>query len=174
MRFQGKVWKFGDHVDTDLIVPARFLNTSDVDILARACFVDLRPDFARDVRQGDIILAGMNFGCGSSREHAPLAIKGLGVAVIVARSFARIFFRNALNLGLPVAECEEAHDAISEGDRVSVDLSSGEILHLDSGRRFMAKPVPDFMRDMIRAGGLVDYIKQQGFSGPQMGAGVEE
>lgn len=161
MKFNGRVWKFGDHVDSDLIIPARFLNVSDKDKLARNCFADLRPDFAENVRPGDIIVAGANFGCGSSREHAPLAIKTAGINVIIAKNFARIFYRNAFNIGLPLVESEEATDAFSEDDMVSVDLNSGELSQ--SGKRFIAKPIPDFMREIVQAGGLVDYIKQKGF-----------
>ncbi|MEA2038822.1 MAG: 3-isopropylmalate dehydratase small subunit [Thermodesulfobacteriota bacterium] len=161
MKSKGKIWKFGDHVDTDLIIPARFLNVSDKNELAKNCFVDVKPDFARTVQPGDIIIAGINFGCGSSREHAPLAIKAAGISVIIAKSFARIFYRNAFNIGLPILESTEAADAFSEGDDVSVDLSSGEIADPDGARRFFAKPIPEFMREIIDAGGLVDYIRKK-------------
>jgi 3-isopropylmalate dehydratase small subunit len=161
MRFEGRVWKFGDHVDTDLIIPARFLNVSDKNELAKNCFADLRPDFSEAVRPGDILVAGTNFGCGSSREHAPLAIKTAGIQVIIAKSFARIFYRNAFNIGLPIMESEEAVSVFSEGDRVSVNLSSGEILHLDTRKTFSAVHIPGFMMDIIRAGGLVDSIKNK-------------
>ena len=163
MKFEGKVWKFGDHIDTDVIIPARFLNVSDKDELAKNCFADLRPDFAKAVRPGDIIVAGSNFGCGSSREHAPWAIKNSGISVIIARSFARIFYRNAFNIGLPIVESEDCAEAFSEGNRAAVDLNSGEIVHLDSGRSFLSKPVPDFMMEIIQAGGLVSYVKKKGF-----------
>ncbi len=162
MKFKGRVWKFGDHVDTDLIIPARFLNVSDKDKLAKNCFIDLRPDFSENVQSGDIIVAGTNFGCGSSREHAPAAIKEAGISVIIAKSFARIFYRNAFNIGLPLVESEEAADAFSEGDIVSVDLNSGELAK--NGKHFIAKPIPDFMREIIQAGGLVDYIKKKGLA----------
>jgi 3-isopropylmalate/(R)-2-methylmalate dehydratase small subunit len=162
MKFEGSVWKFDDHVDTDLIIPARFLNVSDKDELAKNCFTDIRPDFVKGVRPGDIMVAGVNFGCGSSREHAPLAIKAAGISVIIAKTFARIFYRNAFNIGLPILESEDAVDALREGDRVSVDLASGEISQLDEGEKFFAKPIPDFMMEIIRAGGLVNYVKQQG------------
>ena len=161
MKFEGNVWKFDDHVDTDLIIPARFLNVSDKDELAKNCFVDIRPDFVKGVKPGDIMVAGINFGCGSSREHAPLAIKAAGISVIIAKSFARIFYRNAFNIGLPILESEEAADALREGDRVSSDLASGEISALDKGETFFAKPIPDFMMDIIQPGGLVNYVKQQ-------------
>jgi len=162
MKFEGKAWKFGDNVDTDAIIPARFLNVSDEGLLAKSCFIDLRPDFVKGVGQGDIIVAGANFGCGSSREHAPLAIKTAGVSVVVAQSFARIFYRNAFNIGLPILECDEAVTVIGEGARVSVDLESGEIRDTEKGVRVFAKPIPEFMREMIQAGGLVAYIKARG------------
>ena len=162
MTYEGRAWKFGDHVDTDVIIPARFLNVSDKDILAQNCFADLNPDFAKKVRSGDVIVAGINFGCGSSREHAPLAIKAAGVSVIIARSFARIFYRNAFNIGLPLLESEEADAVFSEGDRARVDLGSGKITNMDKGQEIVAKPIPEFMMDIITAGGLVPYVKSAG------------
>jgi 3-isopropylmalate/(R)-2-methylmalate dehydratase small subunit len=162
VKFQGRVWKFGDNIDTDAIIPARFLNVSDQGVLAANCFVDHRPEFSKAVAPGDIILGGNNFGCGSSREHAPLAIKAAGIGAVVARSFARIFYRNAFNIGLPILECEEAVGAFSEGSHVSVDMDSGEIRGEENGVRFFAKPIPEFMRDIIEAGGLVAYIKAKG------------
>ena len=162
MKFEGKVWKFGDHIDTDVIIPARFLNVSDKDELAKNSFVDTRPDFAKEVRQGDVIIAGINFGCGSSREHAPLAIKAAGVGVVIAKGFARIFYRNAFNIGLPILESEEAVDAFSDGERISVDIVTGEIRGIEDNRRFFAKPIPPFMQAIISAGGLVNYIKKGG------------
>ncbi len=164
MTFEGKVWKFGNHIDTDVIIPARFLNVSDKNELAKNCFIDTRPDFSRDVSSGDIIVAGSNFGCGSSREHAPWAIKAAGINAVIAKSFARIFYRNAFNIGLPILESEEAWDAFSEDDRITVDIVSGEINGPDSGRRFFSKPIPPFMQEIIRAGGLVDYIKGKNLS----------
>jgi 3-isopropylmalate dehydratase small subunit len=161
MRFEGKVWKFGDNIDTDVIIPARFLNVSDKDELAKSCFVDMRPDFAQAVRPGDIIVARANFGCGSSREHAPWAIKAAGISAIIAKSFARIFYRNAFNIGLPILESEEAPDSFSEDDRIVVDLITGEIRGVDAGQKFFAKPIPPFMQEIIRAGGLVNYIKNK-------------
>jgi 3-isopropylmalate/(R)-2-methylmalate dehydratase small subunit len=161
MNFEGKVWKFGDHIDTDVIIPARFLNVSDKDELAKSCFIDTRPEFAVKVGSGDVIVAGINFGCGSSREHAPLAIKAAGVGVVIAKSFARIFYRNAFNIGLPILESEEVPESFSEGDRIAVDLLTGEIKGLDSGQQFHAKPIPPFMQGIIRAGGLVNYVKEQ-------------
>ncbi|RJR35866.1 MAG: 3-isopropylmalate dehydratase small subunit [Desulfobacteraceae bacterium] len=162
MKFKGKSWKFGDNIDTDAIIPARFLNVSDEDQLAASCFIDLKPEFVKGVKQGDVILAGSNFGCGSSREHAPLAIKASGVSVVVARSFARIFYRNAFNIGLPILECDEAVSAFQEGARLSVDLESGEIRDTETGVKVFAKPIPEFMQQMIQAGGLVPYIKANG------------
>ncbi len=162
MIFHGRIWKFGDNIDTDVIIPARFLNVSDQEVLAANCFVDLRPEFSKTVVPGDVILGGSNFGCGSSREHAPLAIKAAGVSVVIARSYARIFYRNAFNIGLPILECAEAVGSFSEGEKIFVDLDSGEIRSIDNGKRFFAKPIPEFMREIIKAGGLVPYIKTKG------------
>lgn len=162
MRVTGRVWKFGDNVDTDVIIPARFLNVSDRDELARKCFVDLRPDFAREVQKGDVIVAGKNFGCGSSREHAPLAIKGSGISLVAAKSFARIFYRNAFNIGLPILESEEAFEIYAEGETVAADLETGEIRGAGKSVSIFAKPIPAFMREIIEADGLVNYIKARG------------
>ncbi|MDP6179325.1 MAG: 3-isopropylmalate dehydratase small subunit [Desulfatiglandales bacterium] len=160
MKDDGRVWKFGDHVDTDAIIPARFLNVSDKDELARNCFVDLRPDFVGKVKPGDLVVAGKNFGCGSSREHAPWALKGVGIKVVVAKGFARIFYRNAFNIGLPLLESVEAANDLEGGDQVSVNLVTGEIKNMDKGQSFFAKPIPDFMMEIIQAGGLVNHIKK--------------
>jgi 3-isopropylmalate/(R)-2-methylmalate dehydratase small subunit len=160
MRFEGRVWKFGDHVDTDLIIPARFLNVSDEEELAKNCFVDLRPDFVERVQAGDVIVAGKNFGCGSSREHAAWAIKGVGIRVIIAKSFARIFYRNAFNIGLPLLESEQASDDLEEGDQISVDLLTGKIGNERKDQKYSAKPIPDFMMEIIHAGGLVNHLKE--------------
>jgi 3-isopropylmalate/(R)-2-methylmalate dehydratase small subunit len=162
MSLIGKTWKFGDNVDTDAIIPARFLNVSDEEQLAKNCFIDLRPDFVKGVSRGDIIVAGSNFGCGSSREHAPLAIKAAGVGVVVARSFGRIFYRNAFNIGLPLLECDEAAGLFSDGAQLQIDIEKGEILDPKRNMRVSAKPIPEFMREMIQAGGLVEYIKARG------------
>ena len=162
MKLTGRVWKFGDNVDTDAIIPARFLNVSDRDLLARSCFADLRPEFSKSVRSGDFIVAGRNFGCGSSREHAPLAILAAGIGVVVARSFARIFYRNAFNIGLPILESEEAFDVFSEGERAAADLETGEIRSEAKGLQVFAKPIPAFMREIVQAGGLVPYIRARG------------
>ena len=161
MKLQGKVWKFGDNVDTDLIIPARFLNVSDVEELAKNCFADIRAGFMDMITPGDIIVAGKNFGAGSSREHAPLAIKGAGISAIIAESFARIFYRNAFNIGLPVLESKEASLSIKEGNQVSVNLSTGEIKNKDTGKRFFARPINDFIRQLVQAGGLVEYVKKR-------------
>jgi 3-isopropylmalate dehydratase small subunit len=162
MQVKGFAHRYGNNVDTDVIIPARFLNVSDQDLLAKNCFVDLRPDFSKAVRPGDVIVAGNNFGCGSSREHAPLAIKAAGVSVVIARSFARIFYRNAFNIGLPILESEEAFKGFDEGSPIQVDLESGEIRGGNNGVHVTAKPIPPFMREIVEAGGLVAYIKQRG------------
>ncbi len=154
-----KAHKYGDNVDTDVIIPARHLNTSDPAELAAHCMEDIDAAFAGRVRPGDILVAGRNFGCGSSREHAPLAIKASGVACVIAESFARIFYRNALNIGLPILECPAAARAISAGDEVSVNFETGEIADKTTGRTFMAEPFPPFMLDLIAAGGLAAYLK---------------
>jgi 3-isopropylmalate/(R)-2-methylmalate dehydratase small subunit len=158
---KGKVHKYGANVDTDAIIPARYLNVSDPAELAKHCLEDIDPDFVRKVRAGDIIMATTNFGCGSSREHAPLAIKAVGVSCVIARSFARIFFRNAINIGLPLLECEEAVDNTEDGDILEVDINNGKIKNLTSSREFNAKPYPDFMAELIAAGGLIEYTKKR-------------
>ena len=154
-----KAHKYGDNVDTDVIIPARYLNTSAPEELAAHCMEDIDPRFAGDVRRGDILVAGRNFGCGSSREHAPLAIKASGIACVIAESFARIFYRNALNIGLPILECPAAANAISSGDEVSIDLGAGRIVDLTTGASFTAEPFPPFMMELIAAGGLAEYLK---------------
>ncbi len=159
MEFEGRVWKFGDHLDTDAIIPARFLNSSDRDELAKSCFADVRPGFAQEVRPGDIIVGGVNFGCGSSREHAAWALKASGIHVIIAKSFARIFYRNAFNIGLPLMESQETAEGVSEGERLKIDLESGEIKAVNRAASFFARPIPEFMRKLIQAGGLINYVK---------------
>jgi 3-isopropylmalate/(R)-2-methylmalate dehydratase small subunit len=161
MEIEGRVWKFGDNIDTDVIIPARFLNVSDREILAKNCFADLRPEFGERDTAGDIIIGGSNFGCGSSREHAPLAIKAAGIGVIIAKSFARIFYRNAFNIGLPILESEEAVKAVEDGDKIGVDLITGEIKNKTRDGSYSAKPIPGFMREIIDAGGLVEYVKNK-------------
>ena len=158
---KGTVHKYGDNVDTDVIIPARYLNTPDAKELAAHCMEDIDAEFAGRVRPGDIVVAGRNFGCGSSREHAPIAIKASGVACVVAESFARIFYRNALNIALPILECPDAARAIASGDEVSVDIESGEIADLTTGERFAAEPFPPFMQELIKAGGLVAYLRSR-------------
>jgi len=158
---KGKVHKYGADVNTDVIIPARYLNLSEPDELAEHCLEDIDPEFLSRVEPGDIIVATTNFGCGSSREHAPLAIKASGISCIIAESFARIFFRNAINIGLPLLECEEAVDKIESGDLVEVDLSTGSIKNLSNGLVFTAKPYPDFMAELIAAGGLIEYTKER-------------
>ncbi len=162
MKFKGNVWKFGADIDTDRIIPARYLNTSDPKELAKHCMEDEDPSFAAKVREGDIIVAEKNFGCGSSREHAPIAIKAAGVSCVIARSFARIFYRNSFNMGLPIFESEEVVDTASQGDTIEVDMDSGEIHNLTKGLRFMARPVPPFMQELIKAGGLMESIRKKG------------
>ncbi len=158
---RGKVHKYGANVDTDAIISARYLNVSEAAGLAKHCMEDIDPDFVKRVKPGDIIVATTNFGCGSSREHAPLAIKASGISGIIAKSFARIFFRNAINIGLPVLECADAVDDTGVGDTLEIDLSSGRIKNLNSGMTFTAKPYPDFMSELISAGGLISYTKKR-------------
>ncbi|HOP74851.1 MAG TPA: 3-isopropylmalate dehydratase small subunit [Bacillota bacterium] len=160
-QLKGKVWRFGNDVDTDLIIPARYLNTSEPKELALHCMEDADPTFAGKVQPGDIIVAGKNFGCGSSREHAPIAIKAAGVSCVIAASFARIFFRNAINIGLPILESPEASSAIAEGHEVQVDLSNGQITDLTTGQTFQAVPFPPFMQELIQSGGLIEYAKRK-------------
>ena len=157
---KGKVHKYGANVDTDAIIPARYLNVSEATELAKHCMEDIDKDFVSKVKPGDIIVATTNFGCGSSREHAPRAIKAAGISCIIAKSFARIFFRNAINIGLPLLECEEAVDKTEAGDILEVDLSSGKIKNLNNGMTFTAKPYPDFMAELISAGGLIEHTKR--------------
>lgn len=161
MKLSGKVHKYGDNVDTDVIIPARYLNTSDPAELALHCMEDIDADFAKKARPGDIIVAGENFGCGSSREHAPIAIKAAGISCVIAKTFARIFYRNAINIGLPILQCPEAADAINAGDEIEIDTSSGEITNLTSGKSFRAMPFPEFMQRLIAAGGLIAYTRQK-------------
>ena len=159
MNTHGKVFKYGDNVDTDVIIPARYLNTSDANELAAHCMEDIDKDFVKNVKKGDIIVAGYNFGCGSSREHAPLVIKTCGTGCVIAKSFARIFYRNAINIGMPILECPEACDEISAGDVVSIDFDSGEIKDITTGKSYFAQPFPPFIQNIIKAGGLLASIK---------------
>lgn len=159
MKFSGKVHKFGADVDTDAIIPARYLNTSEPAELAKHCMEDADAEFPDKVQAGDIIVAGKNFGCGSSREHAPIAIKAAGVSCVIAPSFARIFYRNAINIGLPILECDAAAKAIAAGDQVEVNLDNGEIKNTKSGEVYQAVPFPEFMQGIMNQGGLINYIK---------------
>ena len=160
MKFTGKAIKYGDNVDTDVIIPARYLNTIDKKELASHCMEDLDPTFVSRVVPGDIMVAGYNFGCGSSREHAPLVIKESEISVVIAKSFARIFYRNAINIGLPIVECPEAVDEISEGDVLSCDLTAGVITNTTTGKQYKTAPFPAFINSIIEAGGLIEAIKQ--------------
>jgi 3-isopropylmalate/(R)-2-methylmalate dehydratase small subunit len=161
MIIRGRVWKYGDNVDTDVIIPARYLNVSEPEALARHCMEDLDPEFAGAVQPGDVIVAGENFGCGSSREHAPLAIKGAGVSCVIARSFARIFYRNAINVGLPILESPAAVADAQPGHRLEIDLEMGRIVNRTSGQGYQAEPYPPFMMEIIHAGGLVPYTRRE-------------
>ena len=160
MNFTGKALKYGDNVDTDVIIPARYLNTIDKKELASHCMEDIDKEFVHRVQQGDIMIAGYNFGCGSSREHAPIAIKESGISLVIAISFARIFYRNAINIGLAILECPEAVDAISEGDSVRADLDAGVIYNLTTGEQFKTQPFPAFIQQIITNGGLVESIRK--------------
>ncbi len=160
MKFNGKAIKYGDNVDTDVIIPARYLNTIDKKELASHCMEDLDKTFITRVKTGDIMVAGNNFGCGSSREHAPIAIKESGISLVIANSFARIFYRNSINIGLAILECPEAVAGISEGDKVEADLDNGVIYNRTTGAEFKTKPFPEFIQNIITAGGLVESIKK--------------
>jgi len=162
---RGRAWTFGRDVDTDLIIPARYLNMKTAAELAQHVMEDADPAFAGKVKPGDIVVAKENFGCGSSREHAPIALKGAGVSVVIAKSFARIFYRNSLNTGLPILVAPEAVDGINEGDELTVDLANGEIANLTTGATFQAQPLPPFMRELVDAGGLLPYLKTRAAAG---------
>lgn len=161
MNAKGYVHTYPDNVDTDVIIPARYLNTPDAKELASHCMEDIDADFTKRVKEGDIMVAGWNFGCGSSREHAPLAIKTAGVSCVIAKSFARIFYRNAINIGLPILECEEASNAIAAGDEVSIDFDTGVIQDITTGATFQAEPFPPFIQEIISKGGLMNSIKNK-------------
>ena len=158
MKAYGKVFKYGDNVDTDVIIPARYLNSSDPAELATHCMEDIDKDFVANVKEGDIIVANKNFGCGSSREHAPISIKAAGVSCVIAETFARIFYRNAINIGLPIIECPDAAIAINAGDEVEVDFDSGVITDLTTGEKFQGQAFPEFMQKIIKSEGLINYI----------------
>ncbi len=161
MILKGKVWKFGNNIDTDAIIPARYLNTSDPDELAKHLMEDADKDFPSKVKSGDLIIAEANFGCGSSREHAPIAIKAAGVQAVVAKSFARIFYRNSFNIGLPIFESDEAAEKVREGDEIEVDADNGVIRNVTKGEEYTAKPIPPFMQELISAGGLIEWTKRR-------------
>jgi len=160
MNAKGTVFKYGDNVDTDVIIPARYLNTSDAKELALHCMEDIDTSFVEKVKKGDIMVAGWNFGCGSSREHAPLVIKTCGTGCVIAKSFARIFYRNAINIGLPILECPEAADEITANDEVSVDFDTGEIHNITTGKKYNAQPFPEFIQNIIKSGGLLASLKE--------------
>ncbi len=158
---KGKVYKFPENVDTDVIIPARYLNQTEPSELAKHCMEDIDVDFAKKVQPGDMIVAGANFGCGSSREHAPISIRACGVSCVIAESFARIFYRNALNIGFPILECPEAAKAINEGDEISVDFETGIIRDITTGKEFQAAAFPEFIEKIIKCGGLMEYIRSR-------------
>ena len=159
--FKGKVWKFGDHVDTDVIIPARYLNAPEPSELAKHCMEDIDQSFSGTVQAGDIMVGGWNFGCGSSREHAPIAIQASGISCVIAASFARIFYRNSINIGFPILECPEASEAIKAGDSVTVDTETGVIVDETTGETFQAKPFPPFIQKIVESGGLLKYLKEK-------------
>ena len=161
MKTEGKAFRYADNVDTDVIIPARYLNITDAAELSTHCMEDIDVSFVNEVKKGDVIVAGWNFGCGSSREHAPLVIKTCGTGCVIAKSFARIFYRNAINIGLPILECEEAADAINKGDRVSVDFDTGLITDLTTGATFQAQAFPPFIQNIIEKGGLLASLKAE-------------
>lgn len=160
MKTKGSVFKYPDNVDTDVIIPARYLNTADAKELAKHCMEDIDAEFVSRVQSGDVMVAGWNFGCGSSREHAPLVIKTCGTGCVIAKSFARIFYRNAINIGLPILECEQAAEEISAGDEVEVDFDTGEIRDLTIGKTYRAQPFPPFIQNIIAKGGLLASLKE--------------
>jgi len=161
MKLKGKAWKFGADIDTDAIIPARHLNTTDYKELAKHCMEDADPNFIKKMRNGDIIVADKNFGCGSSREHAPISIKAAGISCVIAKSFARIFYRNSFNMGLPIFESADASEKIKEGDEIKINPSTGVINNLTKKEKYQAKPIPPFMQELINAGGLMNYVKKK-------------
>jgi 3-isopropylmalate/(R)-2-methylmalate dehydratase small subunit len=165
MKLEGRVWKFGSDVDTDAIIAARYLNQMDTVELAKHAMEDERPEFIREVKKGDVLVAEKNFGCGSSREHAPMVLKAAGISCIIAESFARIFYRNGFNQGLPLLESFEASKEIQDGDLVQVDLTTGEIFDLTQQKKYSAKPIPPFMQELIEDGGLILHLRKRGLKG---------
>ena len=161
MHIKGRIWKFGDNIDTDAIIPARYLNTSDPKELAAHVMEDADVDFPKKVKPGDIIVGGSNFGCGSSREHAPLAIKTAGIAAVIAKSYARIFYRNAFNIGLPIFEAPDMPDAVAEGDVLELDAEAGVVRDITKGTEYKVSPIPPFMQELISAGGLIEWTKKK-------------
>ena len=161
MTAKGNVFKYGDNVDTDVIIPARYLNDSNPASLASHCMEDIDPTFPKRVKKGDIMVANKNFGCGSSREHAPIAIKESGIACVIAETFARIFYRNAINIGLPILECPQAAQAITEGQEVEIDFTTGMITNHDTGEKYQSEPFPEFMQQIMKVGGLVEHTKRK-------------
>ena len=161
MKIKGRVHKYGSNVNTDVIIPAQYLHISDAKELAKHCMEDLDRKFAKEVQPGDIIVGEANFGCGSSREHAPIAIKASGIACVIAKNFGRIFYRNALNIGLPILESEEVVEGLENGDQVEVDLASGMVVNVNKRKSYQAKPYPEFMMQLITAGGLIEYTKRR-------------
>ncbi len=157
MKIKGSVFKYGDNVDTDVIIPARYLNVSDPKYLSEHCMEDIDGDFAKTVKEGDVMVGGFNFGCGSSREHAPISIKASGISVVIAKSFARIFYRNSINIGLPILECAECVDEAEKGDVIEADLSAGVIRNVTKGKEYKTTPFPEFIQEIISAGGLTAY-----------------
>ena len=161
MILRGRVWKFGENIDTDVIIPINYCNSTNPQEFGQHCMEGIDPDFHKKVKPGDIMVAGRNFGCGSSREPAPLAIKAIGISCIIAKTFARIFYRNAFNIGLPILECTDAPNHIEEGHEIEADLDTGEIRDLSLGKSFQAKPIPSFMQDLVRDGGLVNHLAKE-------------
>ena len=161
MKLKGKAWKFGADIDTDAIIPARHLNTTDYKELAKHCMEDADPNFIKKMKNGDIIVADKNFGCGSSREHAPISIKAAGISCVIAKSFARIFYRNSFNMGLPIFESADASEKIKEGDEIEINHSTGVINNLTKKEKYQARPIPPFMQALINAGGLMNYVKRK-------------
>ncbi|HDD65070.1 MAG TPA: 3-isopropylmalate dehydratase small subunit [Firmicutes bacterium] len=160
MKVKGRVWKFGDNINTDDIIPARYLNTTDIKELSSHCFESIRPEFSKNVKEGDIIVAGENFGCGSSREHAPISIKGCGIKCIIAKSFARIFLRNCINIGLSIIELENC-DELNEMDIIEIDFENGKILNLNNGKIYKFQKYPEFLQEIIKSGGLMEWVRKK-------------